>query len=217
MRSKEEANDYRYFPDPDLLPVEIDAAYIEAVRATLPELPDAKQRRFIDDYSIREDDAAILTTSLSLADYFEAVARATEGKAQGVANFVIGDLSGALNRDGLDIEQSPVSANDLALMLDRIKDNTISGKIAKEVFEAMWVGEGTADEIIEAKGLKQITDSSAIEAIADKVIEANPGQVADYKAGKDKLIGFFVGQVMKETGGKANPGQVNAILKDKLS
>ncbi len=217
MRSKEEANDYRYFPDPDLLPVEIDAAYIEAVRATLPELPDAKQQRFIDDYGIREDDAAILTTSLSLADYFEAVAGATEGKAQGVANFVIGDLSGALNRDGLDIEQSPVSANDLALMLDRIKDNTISGKIAKEVFEAMWVGEGTADEIIEAKGLKQITDSSAIEAIVDKVIEANPGQVAEYKAGKDKLIGFFVGQVMKETGGKANPGQVNAILKDKLS
>ncbi len=217
MRSKEEANDYRYFPDPDLLPVEIDAAYIEAVRATLPELPDAKQQRFIDDYGIREDDAAILTTSLSLADYFEAVAGATEGKAQGVANFVIGDLSGALNRDGLDIEQSPVSANDLAFMLDRIKDNTISGKIAKEVFEAMWVGEGTADEIIEAKGLKQITDSSAIEAIVDKVIEANPGQVAEYKAGKDKLIGFFVGQVMKETGGKANPGQVNAILKDKLS
>jgi aspartyl-tRNA(Asn)/glutamyl-tRNA(Gln) amidotransferase subunit B len=216
MRSKEEANDYRYFPDPDLLPVEIDAAYIEAVRATLPELPDAKQQRFIDDYGIREDDAAILTTSLSLADYFEAVAGATEGKAQGVANFVIGDLSGALNRDGLDIEQSPVSANELALMLDRIKDNTISGKIAKEVFEAMWAGEGTADEIIEAKGLKQITDSSAIEAIVDKVIEANPGQVAEYKAGKDKLIGFFVGQVMKETGGKANPGQVNAILKKKL-
>ena len=217
MRSKEEANDYRYFPDPDLLPVEIDAAYIEAVRATLPELPDAKQQRFIDDYGIREDDAAILTTSLSLADYFEAVAGATEGKAQGVANFIIGDLSGALNRDGFDIEQSPVSANDLALMLDRIKDNTISGKIAKEVFEAMWVGEGTADEIIEAKGLKQITDSSAIEAIVDKVIEANPGQVADYKAGKDKLIGFFVGQVMKETGGKANPGQVNAILRKKLT
>jgi aspartyl-tRNA(Asn)/glutamyl-tRNA(Gln) amidotransferase subunit B len=200
MRSKEEANDYRYFPDPDLLPVEIDAAYIEAVRATLPELPDAKQQRFVDEYGLREGDAAILTTSLSLADYFEAVAGATDGKAQGVANFVIGDLSSVLNRDGLDIEQSPVSANDLALMLDRIKDNTISGKIAKEVFEAMWVGEGTADEIIEAKGLKQITDSSAIEAIVDTVIEANPGQVAEYKAGKDKLIGFFVGQVMKETG-----------------
>ena len=217
MRTKEEANDYRYFPDPDLLPVEIDAAYIDAVRGTLPELPDAKQQRFIDDYGIRPDDAAILTGSRALADYFEAVAGATEGKAQGVANFVIGDVMAALNRDGLDIDDSPVSADDLAGLLDRIKDNTISGKIAKEVFEAMWVGDGTADEIIEARGLKQITDATAIEAIVDKVIEANPGQVAEYKAGKDKLIGYFVGQVMKETGGKANPGQVNAILKDKLS
>jgi len=217
MRSKEEANDYRYFPDPDLLPVEIDDAYIDAVRKSLPELPDAKRRRFVDEYEIRPDDAAILTASRALADYFEAVVAATQGKAQGVANFVIGEVAGALNRDGLDIEQSPVSAADLAGLLDRVKDNTISGKIAKEVFEAMWAGEGTADEIIEAKGLKQITDASAIEAIVDKVIEANPGQVAEYKAGKDKLIGFFVGQVMKETGGKANPGQVNAILKDKLN
>ena len=216
MRSKEEANDYRYFPDPDLLPVEIDAAYIEAVRETLPELPAAKQQRFIDDHGIREDDAAILTASRALADFFEDVVASTQGKAQGVANFVIGDLAGALNRDGLDIEQSPVSTAAVAGLLDRIKDNTISGKIAKEVFEAMWAGEGTADEIIEAKGLKQITDSSAIEAIVDKVIEANPGQVAEYKAGKDKLIGFFVGQVMKETGGKANPGQVNQVLKQKL-
>ncbi len=217
MRSKEEANDYRYFPDPDLLPVEIDAAYIEDVRKTLPELPDAKQRRFIDDYGLRPDDAAILITSRALADYFEAVAGATQGKPQGVANFVTGDLLGALNRDGLDIAESPVSAADLAGLLDRIKDNTISGKIAKEVFESMWAGEGTADEIIETKGLKQITDASAIETIVDKVIAANPGQVAEYKAGKDKLIGFFVGQVMKETGGKANPGRVNAILKKKLS
>ncbi len=217
MRSKEEANDYRYFPDPDLLPVEVGPEYIDAVRKTLPELPDAKQQRFVDDYGIRTEDAAILTASRSLADYFEAVVDANQGKPQGVANFVIGDLLGALNRDGLDIEQSPVSASELALLLDRIADNTISGKIAKEVFEAMWSGEGSADEIIEAKGLKQITDASAIEAIVDKVIEANPGQVAEYKAGKDKLIGFFVGQVMKETGGKANPGQVNAILKDKLS
>jgi aspartyl-tRNA(Asn)/glutamyl-tRNA(Gln) amidotransferase subunit B len=216
MRSKEEANDYRYFPDPDLLPVEIDEDYIEAVRQTLPELPDAKRQRFVDEYDIRPDDAAILTAAQALADYFEAVAAATEGKAQGVANFVIGEVAAALNRDGLDIEQSPVSAARLAGLLDRVKDNTISGKIAKEVFEAMWAGEGTADEIIDAKGLRQITDSSAIEAIVDKVIEANPGQVAEYKAGKDKLIGFFVGQVMKETGGKANPGQVNAILKDKL-
>ncbi|NOR36072.1 MAG: Asp-tRNA(Asn)/Glu-tRNA(Gln) amidotransferase subunit GatB [Woeseiaceae bacterium] len=216
MRSKEEANDYRYFPDPDLLPVEIDAAYIEAVRETLPELPAAKQQRFVADYGIREDDAAILTASRALAAFFEDVVASTQGKAQGVANFVIGDLAGALNRDGLDIEQSPVSTAAVAGLLDRIKDNTISGKIAKEVFEAMWAGEGTADEIIEAKGLKQITDSSAIEAIVDKVIEANPGQVAEYKAGKDKLIGFFVGQVMKETGGKANPGQVNQVLKQKL-
>jgi aspartyl-tRNA(Asn)/glutamyl-tRNA(Gln) amidotransferase subunit B len=217
MRSKEEANDYRYFPDPDLLPVEIDAAYIEAVRQTLPELPDAKQQRFVVDYGLRKDDALILTASQALADFFEAAAAATQGKAQGVANFVIGDLAAALNRDGLDIEQSPVSAGDIASLLDRIKDKTISGKIAKEVFEAMWAGEGTADEVIEARGLKQITDNSAIESVVDQVIAANPGQVAEYKAGKDKLIGFFVGQVMKETGGKANPGQVNAILKKKLS
>ena len=217
MRSKEEANDYRYFPDPDLLPVEIDASYIDKVRETLPELPDAKKQRFVADYGIREGDAAILTVSKALADYFEAVASATQGKAQGVANWVIGDLSGALNRDSLDIEQSPVPPANLAGLLNRIKDNTISGKIAKDVFEAMWAGEGTADEIIEAKGLKQLTDAGAIETIVDAVIAANPSQVAEYKAGKDKLIGFFVGQVMKETGGKANPGQVNAILKDKLA
>jgi len=216
MRSKEEANDYRYFPDPDLLPVEIDAAYIEAIRGTLPELPDAKQNRFVDEHQIRVDDAAILTASRSLADYFEQVVAATQGRPQGVANFVIGELAGALNRDGLGIEQSPVSATALAGLLDRIKDNTISGKIAKEVFEAMWAGEGSADEVIDARGLKQITDSSAIESVVDQVIAANPGQVAEYKAGKEKLIGFFVGQVMKATGGKANPGQVNKILKDKL-
>jgi len=216
MRSKEEANDYRYFPDPDLLPVEIDAAYIEAVRETLPELPDAKQERFVDEYKIRVDDAAILTASRSLADYFEQVAAATRDRPQGVANFVIGELAGALNRDGLGIEQSPVSAAALAGLLDRVKDNTISGKIAKEVFEAMWAGEGSADEVIDARGLRQITDTAAIESVVDQVIAANPGQVAEYKAGKQKLIGFFVGQVMKATGGKANPGQVNKILKDKL-
>jgi aspartyl-tRNA(Asn)/glutamyl-tRNA(Gln) amidotransferase subunit B len=216
MRSKEEANDYRYFPDPDLLPVEIDAAWIEAVREALPELPDAKRHRFIDQYGIRAEDADILTASRALADYYEEVVAATEGKPQAAANFVVGDLLGALNKAGLGIEESPVSATAVAGLLDRIQDNTISGKIAKEVFEAMWAGEGSADEIIESKGLKQITDSSAIEAIVDKVIAANPGQVAEYQAGKDKLIGFFVGQVMKETGGKANPGQVNQILKQKL-
>ena len=217
MRSKEEANDYRYFPDPDLLPVEISADYIEAVRAELPELPDAKQHRFVDEYGVKNDDAAILTISRPVADYFEAAAKATEANAQTVANWVVGDLSGALNKDGLDIGESKVSAGELAGLLTRVHDHTISGKIAKQVFEAMWAGEGSADEVIEAKGLKQITDSSAIEAVVDKVIEANPGQVADYKAGKEKLIGFFVGQVMKETQGQANPGQVNQILKAKLS
>ncbi|MGB5333342.1 MAG: Asp-tRNA(Asn)/Glu-tRNA(Gln) amidotransferase subunit GatB [Woeseiaceae bacterium] len=216
MRSKEEANDYRYFPDPDLLPVEISADYIESVRQQLPELPAAKQQRFVDQYGLKSDDADLLTSSRALADFFEAAASATDAKRQLVANWVIGDLSGALNRDGLDIADSKVSATELAGMLTRIHDNTISGKIAKQVFEAMWDGAGTADAVIEAKGLTQITDSSAIEAAVDEVIAANPGQVAEYKAGKDKLIGFFVGQVMKATRGQANPGQVNQILKDKL-
>jgi aspartyl-tRNA(Asn)/glutamyl-tRNA(Gln) amidotransferase subunit B len=217
MRSKEEANDYRYFPDPDLLPVEISESYVAAVRESLPELPDAKRDRFVDEYDIRDEDAGILTLNRALADYFEAVADATGAKAQVAAHWVIGDLSGALNRDGLEIGQSRMSAGDLAGLIDRIHDNTISGKIAKEVFDAMWSGEGSADEVIESRGLKQITDTSAIEAIVDQVIEANPGQVAEYRAGKEKLLGFFVGQVMKETGGKANPGQVNAILKTRLS
>ncbi len=217
MRSKEEANDYRYFPDPDLLPVEISAEYIEDVRQQLPELPDAKQHRFVDDYELKNADAAQLTTSRPLADYYEAAVASSEANPQVVANWVIGDLLGALNKEGLGLAESRISAEDLAGLVTRIHDNTISGKIAKQVFEAMWAGEGTADEVIEAKGLKQITDSSAIEAVVDKVIEANPGQVAEYRAGKDKLIGFFVGQVMKETKGQANPGQVNQILKQKLS
>jgi aspartyl-tRNA(Asn)/glutamyl-tRNA(Gln) amidotransferase subunit B len=216
MRSKEEANDYRYFPDPDLLPVEISKEFIDGVRDTLPELPDDKRRRFVDDYGIKQDDAAILTVSRSLADYFEAVVAVSEAKPQVVANWVIGDLSGALNKEGLEIEACRIPAEDLAGLINRIQDNTISGKIAKEVFEAMWAGEGTADAVIEARGLKQITDTSAIEAIVDKVIAANPGQAEEYRAGKEKLIGFFVGQVMKETGGKANPGQVNAILRTRL-
>ena len=217
MRAKEEANDYRYFPDPDLLPVEIDEAYINAVRETLPELPDAKRLRFKDEYGLKGEDAGILTASRALADYFEAAVAAGTTKAQMVANWVIGELSAALNRDGVEIDASRIAAADLAGLLDRIADNTISGKIAKEVFDAMWAGEGTADTIIEARGLKQITDSSAIEAVVDAVIAANPSQVAEYQSGKDKLIGFFVGQVMKETGGKANPGQVNAMLKNKLA
>jgi len=216
MRSKEEANDYRYFPDPDLLPVEISEEYIEAVRATMPELPVAKQARFVDEYGLKGDDAEILTASRALADYFEAVVAATDATAQIAANWVIGELAGALNRDGKDIGESKVSATELAGLVNRIHDNTLSGKIAKQVFEAMWDGEGSADDIVAAKGLQQITDSSAIEAVVDKVIADNPGQVAEYQAGKDKLIGFFVGKVMQETRGQANPGQVNQILKDKL-
>ena len=216
MRSKEESHDYRYFPDPDLLPIVISAEYIESVRKQLPELPTAKQHRFVEQYRLKSDDADLLTGSRPLADYFEAAVAATEAKPQLVANWVMGDLSGALNRDGLDIVDSKVSAVELAGLLTRIHDNTISGKIAKQVFEAMWDGEGDADAVIDAKGLKQITDSTALEAAVDKVIAANPGQVAEYKAGKDKLIGFFVGQVMQATRGQANPAQVNQILKEKL-
>jgi len=216
MRSKEEANDYRYFPDPDLLPVEISREFVDSVRETLPELPDDKRRRFVDDYGIRQDDAAILTVNQATADYFEEASASADAPAQVVANWVIGDLSGALNKEALEIEASRIPADELAGLINRIHDNTISGKIAKEVFEAMWAGEGSADAVIEARGLKQITDSSAIEAIVDKVIAANPGQAEEYRAGKEKLIGFFVGQVMKETGGKANPGQVNEILRTRL-
>jgi aspartyl-tRNA(Asn)/glutamyl-tRNA(Gln) amidotransferase subunit B len=216
MRSKEEANDYRYFPDPDLLPVEIDDSFVEAVRQTLPELPDVKQARFVEQYGLKPADAEILTVSRALSDYFEKLAGATDAKPQVAANWVIGDLSALLNKEGLEIQDSRIGADALAGLVNRIHDNTISGKIAKEVFEAMWSGEGSADDIIEAKGLKQITDTSAIEDIVDAVIAANPGQAAEYRAGKHKLLGFFVGQVMKETGGKANPGQVNKVIKEKL-
>jgi len=217
MRSKEEANDYRYFPDPDLLPVEIDETFIAAVRKTLPELPDAKLRRFVDEYQLKEDDALVLTGSRPLADYFEETAAATQASAQTAGHWVLGSLSAALNKDGVDISATMLSATHLAGLLDRIEDDTISGKIAKEVFEAMWSGEGSADDVIEAKGLRQITDSSAIDSVVDAVIAANPGQAAEYRAGKEKLLGFFVGQVMKETGGKANPGQVNEALKRRLA
>ena len=214
MRTKEEANDYRYFPDPDLLPVEIDEAFIRSVRDSLPELPDAKRQRFVAQYDIRQADAEILTMSRATADYFEAVAAGTDARL--AANWVLGDLSAALNRDGLEIEQSRIPPEQLAGLLERIADKTISGKIAKDVFEGMWAGEGSASEIIEARGLRQITDSSAIEAVVDAVIAAHSGQVAEYRAGKDKLIGFFVGQVMKDTRGKANPAEVNRILKERL-
>ncbi|MES9958324.1 MAG: Asp-tRNA(Asn)/Glu-tRNA(Gln) amidotransferase subunit GatB [Sedimenticola sp.] len=219
MRSKEEANDYRYFPDPDLLPVELDDGLISAVASDMPELPDAKRHRFSDDYGLSAYDADVLTSSLDLADFFEEVAR-VGGDAKLAANWVMGELSGALNKDGLEISRSPVSAERLGGMLQRIADNTISGKIAKQVFEAMWAGEGSADEVIEAKGLKQITDSGAIEKIVDDVIAANPDQVENYRGAEEKkrgkMLGFFVGQVMKASQGKANPQQVNELLRKKL-
>ena len=217
MRSKEEANDYRYFPDPDLLPVHIDEAFIEAVRATLPELPDEKAARFARDFGLSAYDAGVLSTSRELGAYFEAVVAALGAPhAKPAANWVMGELSSALNRDGVDIVSSRVSPEHLAGLLERIVDQTISGKIAKEVFEAMWSEGRTADEIIETKGLKQITDSGAIEGVIDAVMAANPKQLADYRSGKDKLFGFFVGQVMKATEGKANPAQLNELLKRKL-
>jgi aspartyl-tRNA(Asn)/glutamyl-tRNA(Gln) amidotransferase subunit B len=216
MRSKEEANDYRYFPDPDLLPVEIGEDFIDAARARLPELPDAKQARFVSDFGLKQTDAEILVLSRPAADFFEAAVAAFGKDPQLTANWIIGELTAALNRDGLEIQDSKVTAEQLGQLLARIADNTISGKIAKDVFEAMWQGEGNADDVIEARGLRQITDTSAIEAIVDEVIAANPSQVEEYRAGKDKLIGFFVGQVMQRTRGKANPGQVNQVLLQKL-
>jgi aspartyl-tRNA(Asn)/glutamyl-tRNA(Gln) amidotransferase subunit B len=215
MRTKEEANDYRYFPDPDLLPVAITEAQIDSVRAALPELPDDRRRRFSGDYGLSDYDAGVLTSSRALADYYEAVAAAVADRKL-AANWVMGELSGALNKEGVDIESSRVAAGDLSGLLARIEDNTISGKIAKEVFEAMWAGEGTADEVIDKRGLRQITDTSEIEAIIDEVMAANPGQLEQYRSGKEKLFGYFVGQVMKATRGKANPALVNELLKSKL-
>jgi aspartyl-tRNA(Asn)/glutamyl-tRNA(Gln) amidotransferase subunit B len=217
MRSKEEANDYRYFPDPDLLPVEIDQPFIEAVRATLPELPDQKAARFARDFGLSAYDAGVLSASRELGAYFEAVvAGLSASHAKLAANWVMGELSSALNRDNVEIEHSRVDPQQLVGLLRRIVDETISGKIAKEVFEAMWSEGKPADAVIEAKGLRQITDAGAIESVIDAVIAANPKQLADYRSGKDKLFGFFVGQVMKATGGKANPAQLNDLLKLKL-
>jgi aspartyl-tRNA(Asn)/glutamyl-tRNA(Gln) amidotransferase subunit B len=217
LRTKEEANDYRYFPDPDLLPLELDDAFIEAVGVTLPELPDEKSARFIERYGLPAYDAGVLTASREMADYFETVTAALgAGQAKLAANWVMGEFSGALNRDGLDVGAARVQAAALAALLGRVADETISGKIAKDVFEIMWSEGGSADDVIRARGLRQITDSGAIERVVDEVMAANPKQLADYRSGKDKLFGFFVGQVMKATGGKANPAQVNELLQRKL-
>lgn len=217
MRSKEEAMDYRYFPDPDLLPVILDDAFIEATRKTLPELPDEKRERFVYQFGLTPYDATVLTASRELADFFEATEKASDGEPKLAANWVMGDLSGALNKASLDITASPVTAQMLGGMIQRISDDTISGKIAKEVFEAMWNGEGDADTVIEKKGLKQVTDTGAIEAAIEAVIANNPKQLEQYRSGQDKLFGFFVGQAMKATQGKANPTLLNELLKKKLS
>ncbi len=217
MRSKEEANDYRYFPDPDLLPLEITPAAIEDIRKLLPELPDEKKARFVREYGLSDYDAGVLTATRELAGYFETVVAISSCDAKLCANWVMGDLAAALNKAGLEIDVSPVEAERLAGLLQRIADDTISGKIAKQVFEALWDSKSTADDIIDQQGLRQITDTGAIETIIDEILAANPEQVEGYRGGKDKLFGFFVGQAMKATGGKANPGQLNDLLKKKLN
>ena len=220
MRSKEDAQDYRYFPDPDLMPLVIAEAEIERVRGGLPELPQARRERFVREYALTAYDAELLTASREAADFFEDLVRESRAEPKICANWQTGDLAAALNRDGLEIGEGPVDAKALGALLRRIADGTISGKIAKEVFEAMWrreaEGAGAADAIIEARGLRQISDTGAIEKMVDEVLAANPKQVEDYRAGKEKAFNSLVGQVMKAAKGKANPGQVNAILKKKL-
>jgi aspartyl-tRNA(Asn)/glutamyl-tRNA(Gln) amidotransferase subunit B len=216
MRSKEEANDYRYFPDPDLLPIVIDDDAIDAVRATLPELPDEKRERFATQYGLSAYDAGVLTAQRALADYYEETAGATRAAPKVVANWVIGELTAALNREGLEIGAARVSPTALAALLDRIADGSISGKIAKEVFEALWRGEGTVAEIIDTRGLTQISDAASIDALVAQVIAANPTQAEQFRAGKQQVLGFLVGQVMKASKGKANPQQVNEALRKKL-
>ena len=220
MRSKEEANDYRYFPCPDLLPVEIDDDYINALRDALPELPDARQARFVESYNLSSYDAGILSGDTTMAAYFEETASACDD-AKLAANWLMGDVSAKLNNDELNIKQCPVSAAQLGQLIMRIKDNTISGKIAKQVFEVMWADQGDVDDIIEAKGLKQLSDTDALAAMVDEVIANNPEQVDNFRNADEgkrkKMTGFFVGQIMKASKGQANPGMVNKILMAKLN
>ncbi len=220
MRSKEEANDYRYFPCPDLLPVIVEQDLIDQLKTTMPELPDAKRQRFEEAYGLSSYDAALLTTERAIADYFESATSAA-GDAKLAANWVNGELSAALNRDNLGIANSPVSAEQLGGLIQRIVDNTISGKIAKQVFEAIWNGEGdSADAIIDSKGLKQVSDTGALSAMVDEVLAANPDQVAQFRGADEgkrkKMLGFFVGQIMKASKGQANPGVINKLLNEKL-
>jgi aspartyl-tRNA(Asn)/glutamyl-tRNA(Gln) amidotransferase subunit B len=215
MRSKEFAHDYRYFPDPDLLPLQLTQAYVDNIRANLPELPDDKKRRFIAEYGLSSYDASVLVAEKETALFFEKVAENRDAKV--AANWVITNLFAVLNRKGLGIKESPVSAQNLGKLIDLIADGTVSGRLAKDVFEIMADTGDDPERIVNEKGLRQITDESAIEAAIDKVIAANPGQAAQFRAGQDKVVGWFVGQVMKATQGKANPQQVNALLRKKLA
>lgn len=215
MRSKEDAHDYRYFPDPDLLPLVLEQGYVDDIKKTLPELPDEKKHRFMQNYGLGAYDASVLISSRSRADYFETVANDRDAKL--AANWVINELLGILNKDGKTIEESPISSANLGKLVGLIEDNTISGRIAKDVFAEMYASGKDPEVIVEEQGLKQVTDTGAIEALVDKVIAENPDKVEQYKSGKDKLFGFFVGQVMKESQGKANPQMVNELLKNKLS
>ena len=215
MRSKEDAHDYRYFPDPDLLPLDLDPAWVEKIKATLPELPDAKKARFIEDYGLSAYDAGVLVGDQETAAFYEEVARGRDAKL--AANWLISELFGALNKAGLEISASPVSAANLGGLVDLIADNTISGRIAKDVFAEMVTSGRPAGEIVEKKGLRQVTDTGAIESAIDQIMAQHADKVAEYRAGKEKLFGFFIGQIMKATAGKANPAMLNDLLKKKLA
>ncbi len=216
MRSKEDAHDYRYFPDPDLLPLEVSADWLRQTEAALPELPQARRERYVRDLALPAYDAGVLTASREISDYFEDLVRALPDQAKLCSNWVMGELSARLNREERDIADAPVSSRQLAGLLRRIADGTLSGKLAKEVFDAIWAGEGDADQIIAARGLKQISDAGALDKLVDEVLAANPGQVAEYRSGKEKAFNFLVGQAMKASKGKANPAQVSEILGRKL-
>ena len=213
MRTKEEAHDYRYFPDPDLLPLVFDQAYVDALAAKLPELPDEKKSRFTGDFALSDYDAGVLVAERETAEFFEAVAKGRDGKV--AANWVINELFGRLNKEGKTIASSPVSASQLGAVLDLIRDGTISGKIAKDIFEIVWTEGGDPRAIVEQRGMKQVTDTAAIEKVVDEIIAKNPDKVTDARS-NPKAIGWFVGQVMKSSGGKASPQVVNDILKRKL-
>lgn len=217
MRSKEEAHDYRYFPDPDLPPMILEDSFLEEVRATLPELPTAKKERFQSEFGLSLDDAQMLTADRETADFFETITKSTKAESKVVANWMSGELFANLNKSELELSESPISTSQFALLLDRIADKTLSGNTAKKVFSALWEKEGEVDEIIEAKGLKQITDTGAIEAVVDEVIAACSEQVQQFKDGNEKVIGFLVGQVMQKSRGKANPQMANEMLRKKLS